>query len=149
VVGRAYCSTRPELQAINVGLTFNDPRPAACMLILSKRFLRRALPQIGIDMYWPPIITTAGAAIAECRAVQQAYPCLGDDAEKLLPNRLSYGPGSAPRRSRQAAAFDHASRRNGAQRFDEIVDVRIERRKMPPPRVAIQPPRVELGNGAA
>ena len=76
------------------------------------------------------ILETHRAAVAEFRAVLQAHPRLCDDAENsfradhhAVRTRARAGTG-------QAAAFDHASRRDGAQRFDEIVDVGIERREV-------------------
>ena len=73
------------------------------------------------------ILEAHRATIAECRPVLQAHPRLGDDAENSF--RADHDAVRARPRAgaRQTAAFNHAPRRNGAQRFDEIVDVGIER----------------------
>jgi hypothetical protein len=72
------------------------------------------------------ILEAQRATIAEYRAVLQAHPRLGDDAENSFRADHHAVRAWARTGAGQAAAFDHASRRDGAQRFDEIVDVRID-----------------------
>ena len=70
------------------------------------------------------------AAGAERRAVLQPHPGLRDDAENAFRADHHAVGARAGAGAGQAAAFDHALRRHHAQRFDEIVDVGVERREM-------------------
>ena len=76
------------------------------------------------------ILEADRVAGAKARAVLQAHPRLGDDAEDALRAdeqaigaRAGAGAGQAPR-------LDDAARRDHAQAFDEVVDVGVERREM-------------------
>ena len=65
------------------------------------------------------------------RAILQPHPGLRDDAENALRadhHAIRARPGAG---AGQAAALDHALRRNSAQRFHEIVDMGVERREVP------------------
>src|SRR5262249_46022215 len=70
------------------------------------------------------------ATVAEFRAVLQTHPRLRDDTENSFRAEHHAVGARACAGAWQAAAFDHASRRDGAQRFNQIVDMRIERREM-------------------
>src|SRR5829696_6326704 len=72
------------------------------------------------------ILEAQRATVAECRAVLQAHPRLGDDAENSFRADHHAVRARARAGAGQAAAFDHASRRDGAQRLYEIVDVRMQ-----------------------
>ena len=64
---------------------------------------------------------------AHRRAVLQAHPRLGDDAENALgADEQAVGAGAGTGAG-QAAGGDDAVRRHHAQRLDEVVDVRVER----------------------
>ena len=67
---------------------------------------------------------------AEARPRLQAHPCLGNDAERpFRADHHAVGAGSGAR-TRQAPRFNDAGRRHHADAFDEIVDMRVERREM-------------------
>ena len=70
------------------------------------------------------------AAGAEFRAILQPHPGLRDDAENAL--RADQQPIRAWARARagEPPRLDHALRRDDAQRFNEIVDVGVERCEM-------------------
>ena len=76
------------------------------------------------------VVEAHRAAVTEFRAILQAHPRLRDDAENSFRTdhqAVRARPGAG---ARQAAAFDDASRRDRAQRFNEIVNVGVERRKV-------------------
>ena len=63
-------------------------------------------------------------------AILQAHPRFGDDAENAFgADEQSVGT-RAGAGAGQAARLDHAARRDDAQRFDEVVDVRVQRREV-------------------
>ncbi len=70
------------------------------------------------------------AAGAAGRPVLQPHPGLRDHAEDALGTDHHAVRAWAGAGARQAAALDHALRRHGAQRFDEIVDMGVERREV-------------------
>ena len=62
------------------------------------------------------------------RAVLQTHPRLGDDAEDALGAEQHAVGRRARARAGQAPALPHAARRDRADRLDEVVDVRVQRR---------------------
>ena len=70
------------------------------------------------------------AAGAEARPVLEPHPRLGDHAENAFrPDEQAVGAGAGAGAGK-AARLDEAARRDDAQVFDEIVDMRVERREM-------------------
>src|SRR5271165_2081045 len=77
------------------------------------------------------IARTARAAGAEARPVLQPHPRLGDHAEDALradEQPVRAGPGA---RAGQPPRLHHPTRRDHAQAFDEIVNMRVEAGEMP------------------
>src|ERR1035437_3930663 len=70
-------------------------------------------------------------ARAKRRPILKPHPGLGDDAENSFGTDEHPVRAGTRARAGQAARFDHSGWSDDAEGFDEVVDMRVQRREMP------------------